>query len=55
LKSEDISSASASGSTPRVRAACAIFRPCSSVPVMKKTSRPIERWKRAMASVAIAS
>jgi len=32
-----------------------IFWPCSSVPVRKNTSLPSSRWKRASASVAIAS
>ena len=36
-------------------AVCTIFRPCSSVPVRKNTSLPSSRWKRASASVAIAS
>jgi hypothetical protein len=36
-------------------AVCTIFSPCSSVPVRKNTSLPLSRWKRASASVAIAS
>ena len=43
-------SAYARGSVPRAAAACAILSPCSSVPVRKNTSRPIERWKRATVS-----
>ena len=40
---------------PSAAAVCAIFRPCSSVPVRKRTSKPSRRLKRAIASVAMYS
>ena len=43
------------GDRPSFAAVCTIFWPCSSVPVRKNTSLPSSRWKRAKASVAIAS
>ena len=40
---------------PSAAAVSAIFRPCSSVPVMYSTSNPSSRLKRAIASVAMYS
>jgi hypothetical protein len=40
---------------PSAAAVCAIFRPCTSVPVRKRTSNPSSRLNRAMESVAIFS
>jgi hypothetical protein len=48
-------SASAATGMPALSAVCFIFRPCSSVPVRKNTSRPSSRSNRAIASVAMAS
>ena len=40
---------------PSAAAVCAIFRPCSSVPVRNRTSKPSSRLNRAIASVAMFS
>ena len=43
------------GVVPFLSAVCWILRPCSSVPVMKKTSNPSIRLNRAIASEATTS
>ncbi len=40
---------------PSFAAVCCIFRPCSSVPVRKRTSKPSRRLNRAIASVEMYS
>jgi len=55
LKRPALRVASSAGDSPSLCAVWIIFSPCSSVPVRKNTSLPSSRWKRASASVAIAS
>ena len=52
-KAPEISSAYACGATPAFAAVWATLSPCSSVPVRKKTSSPVRRCQRAIASVMI--
>ena len=52
-KAAEFSSARDWGGMPRFSADCSTLRPCSSVPVRKKTSRPRLRWKRAYTSATV--
>jgi hypothetical protein len=54
-KVSELRSASSAVGTPSLSAVCAIFRPCTSVPVRKRTSYPSSRLNRAIASVAVFS